>query len=769
MSRIRMRNAAPAFPAAPRPEGVSVAQVLRNSVSWIVIPTAAAAIGAGIFVSVVPPTYTGETKLAFENRSGTGEILDGPAVAGQMQALMSRDIAREAVRRLKLVGNPEFDATAGEVGPVRQALMLLGIGGNPFDRTAEDRAIESYFDHLDVAQADQSRTVAIAFRSKDAALAAEAANTAAQLYLASLEAEKVDTAKQASSWLGGNIKSLRRKVAEAEAKVEAFRAKHGLVGSAGVTGQPLTAQQLSELSSQLTQARVLRADIAGRVAAIKDLLKDGRAYEITDVANNEMLRRTIETRITVRAQLALESRSLLPGHPRIKDLKAQLADLNAQIKGAAERAVRILENDATIADARVTSLQAAVDGQQNVVVKGNASEIELRALERDAKVQREQLEAYQTRYRETSAREAEIAAPADARIVSRAVTPTLPSFPQKLPIVGLATLLALLVSLGGVLARGLRHRIGHGTAALAKARIEPHAQEAGETFQPVVAANPFMLPEASLDRDAAKETAETPVAEPVMEGPAGPVAEAASEPTPQGEPTVAEATSLTTEPVSPRGPLSAVAQSAFDLAPLLERLSNRPVIAGAPQGRMVVLMETEEAGPDALPDALAAAFGRSGSVLVVDLLSKQADETGPCGFTDVVCGDADFVEAIQAEGPGGAHHVAAGMASSDVLFEEPRALAFTLEAMAEAYDWVICHLHPQAEAAEILGLVATLADSVVIASNADPADEALADLYATATQAGAGQVLIAQDRPTDEAPVTIEAPSNVYEFRRRAA
>lgn len=764
-----MRNAAPAFPAAPRPEGVSVAQVLRRSVSWIVIPTFAAAIGAGIFVSVVPPTYTGEAKLAFENRSGAGEALDGQAVAGQVQALMSRDIAREAIQRLKLIGNPEFDPTAGEIGPVRQALMLLGIGGNPFDRTAEDRVIESYFDHLDVSQPDQSRTIAIAFRSKDAALAAEAANTVAQLYLASLEAEKVDTAKQASSWLGGNIKSLRRKVAEAEAKVEAFRAKHGLVGSAGVTGQPLTAQQLSELSSQLTQARVLRADIAGRVAAIKDLLKDGRAYEITDVANNEMLRRTIETRITVRAQLALESRSLLPGHPRIKDLKAQLADLDAQIKGAAERAVRILENDATIADARVASLQAAVDGQQNVVVKGNASEIELRALERDAKVQREQLEAYQTRYRETSAREAESAAPADARIVSRAVTPTLPSFPQKLPIVGFTTLLALLVSLGGVLARGLRHRIGHGTAALARVRIEPHAQEAGETVQPIVAANPFMLPEASLDHDTAKATEETPVTEPVMDMRAEPVAEAVSEPTPQGEPTEAEATSLIAEPVSPQKPLLAIAESAFDLAPLLERLSNRPVIAGAPQGRMVVLMETEEAGPDALPAALAAAFGRSGSVLVVDLLSKEADETGPRGFTDVVCGEADFVEAIQAEGPGGAHHVAAGMASSDVLFEEPRALAFTLEAMAEAYDWVICHLHPQAEAAEILGLVATLADSVVIASNADPADEALADLYATATQAGAGQVLIAQDRPTVEAPVVIEVPSNVYEFRRRAA
>ncbi len=52
-------------------------------------------------------------------------------MAGQVQALMSRDIAREAIKRLKLIGNPEFDPTAGEIGPVRQALMLLGIGGNP--------------------------------------------------------------------------------------------------------------------------------------------------------------------------------------------------------------------------------------------------------------------------------------------------------------------------------------------------------------------------------------------------------------------------------------------------------------------------------------------------------------------------------------------------------------------------------------------------------------------------------------------------------------
>ena len=743
MSRIRMRKTASAFRAARREDGVTVAQApnnLRKSLAWVVMPTALAALGAGVAVNVVPPRYTAETQLVLESREpATNAVLDEQAAANRVMA--SRDIAREAIKRLKLVGNPEFDATASEIGPVRQLMMLLGIGANPFDRPAEDRVTEAYFDHLTVSPAGKPRTLTVAFDAKDPALAAEAANTVAQLYLASLTDDRADTVRSASTALNGTVTALRRKVAEAEAKAEAFRAKYGLIANADRAGLPLSAQQLSEVSGQLAQARVQRADIAGRVAAIKDLLKDGRAYEITDVANNEMLRRTIETRITVRAQLALESRTLLPAHPRIKELKAQLEDLDAQIKTAAERTVRTLENDAKVADARVTSLQAAVDGQQNTMVKGNAGDIELRALEREVKIQREQLDTALGRVRE-----AEGAAPAEARIVSRAVAPSVPSFPQKLPIVGFVTLLTLLLSLGGVLARTLRGKP-------AKAALPETRPEEAETVTPA-AANPFLFPEAMPAKD---------WAEPVA-------AEAEAQPEPVAEAETAEVEPvMEAEPAPVAAPVAvAVPADGFDLTPLIERLSRRPVIADAPEGRMVVLMETDQAAMPALTGALATAFGRDGSVLVVDLAGPDG-ASEQAGFTDVVCGDADFVEAIQADGPGGAHHVAAGIAPAGLLFEEPGALAFTLEAMAEAYEWVICRLRPQPEAAELLSLVATLADSVVIASNADPADETLADLYATALEAGAGQVLIAQDRPNAEPPAEQHEDIVYPEFHLKAA
>ncbi|MCJ2142752.1 GumC family protein [Methylobacterium sp. E-066] len=725
MSRISLRSL-PAVPAqrSSTREGVGLAQVpqiLRRSIGWIVGPTLVVALGASVFVNVVSPRYTGEAKLILESRDPafartaqerTDQLapIDEQAVASQVQVVMSRDLAREAIRRLKLVGNPEFDPGSSSIGPVQRVLMMLGIGANPLDRPAEDRVLDSYFEHLLVYPAGKSRILAIEFRAKDAKLAAEGANTIAQLYISSLEADKVDTARYASSWLGGNIDGLRKRVAEAEVKVEAFRAKNGLVGSGGATGQPLTTQQLGELSSQLSQARILKADLAGRVKAIKDLIKDGRAFEITEVANNEVIRRIVDNRIAVRAQLALESRTLLPAHPRIKELRAQLEDLDAQIKTSAERVVRTLENDAKIAGSRVESLQAAVDGQQDVVVKGNASEIQLRALEREAKAQREQLESYLSRYREAAARDGESATPADARIVSRAVTPEVPSFPKKLPIIGFATLVTLMLAVGGVLASALLSESGRTEKdtdldpADRPARREPELDRPGFAF-------PEAMPPAHWSEAATEAEPATVAAAPVA------------------------------PPAAPRAPAEA-----YDLAPLIARISAVAREPGDRTGCRVLVMETEVShGGEALHDALVRALGRKTSLVTVDLNGAGAD----LGFTDLVAGDAAFLDVIQPAPGSTLHRIEAGRADASVLFAEPDALTLTFEALAEAYDWVVCRLHAAPGAVDLLELAAGYMDSVIIASNASAKDPALADLYAIAEDSGAGQVLVAQDRSAE--------------------
>ncbi|WP_336486927.1 GumC family protein [Methylobacterium nigriterrae] len=718
-------------------EGLALSQVpglLRRSWAWIAIPTLAAGAAAIAFVQVVPPRYTGEAKLLLESREAAftrsagerGEQtapIDEQAVASQVQVVMSRDLAREAIRRLKLVGNPEFDQGAGEVGPVRRALILAGLMKSPLERPPEDRVLESYFDRLLVYPAGKSRILAVEFRSRDAALAAEGANTVAELYIASLEAAKVDTARYASTWLGGNIEALRSRVSEAEAKVEAFRARNGLVATGGSTSQPLSAQQLGELSTQLSQARTLKADLAGRVKLIKEMIKDGRAFEIPDVANNDLIRRVVESRITLRGQLALESRTLLPAHPRIKELTAQVADLDSQIKAAAERIVRTLENDSKIAGARVDSLQAAVDGQRDVVVKGNTSEVQLRALEREAKAQREQLESYLSRYREAAARDAESATPADARIVSRAVTPETPSFPKKLPTIAFATLLAFLFACGGIVARHLLANPGGpgGRAGRGPDLADETAAVPLPRSEPVRFTFPEAAPPASWPKVAGLAAFKSGFSASAALKPAAPAATPSEPPGQDGSP--------------------------FELAPLIARLREAPHGAG---GRAVLVVETAAGGQGrgqaSLAESLAETLAPRARTLVIDLNGPACGPDDP-GLTDLVAGEAAFLDIIQSVPGSRLHRVARGFVETEILVEEPQALAICLDAMAETYAWVICRLRFRSgqAARALLAAVAARMDAVVIASNAEADDPDLVALYGLAEDAGADQVLVAQD------------------------
>ena len=142
-------------------------------------------------------------------------------------------------------------------------------------------------------------------------------------------------------------------------------------------------------------------------------------------------------------------------HPRIKALTAELASLDDQLRAAAAKNVRGFENEARIAGDQVASLNAALVAQSKTVATGNAEDVQLRALDMEAKTDREQLESYLQKYREAAAREADNAAPADARIIATAEPPRSPTFPKVWQTILLATLAAIVASSGVAAAAAL--------------------------------------------------------------------------------------------------------------------------------------------------------------------------------------------------------------------------------------------------------------------------------------------------------------------------
>jgi Mrp family chromosome partitioning ATPase len=78
----------------------------------------------------------------------------------------------------------------------------------------------------------------------------------------------------------------------------------------------------------------------------------------------------------------------------------------------------------------------------------NSQDVQLRALEREAKAQRDLLESYLAKYREATTRENIDAAPADGRIISQAIVSNTPAYPKKLPTVLIATMAMLMLAAG---------------------------------------------------------------------------------------------------------------------------------------------------------------------------------------------------------------------------------------------------------------------------------------------------------------------------------
>ena len=429
---------------------------------YILLPTILAALGAYITVQLITPKYFSEARVFIEGRDNvylrpdadknlTDPTIDAEAVASQAQIILSRDLALEVINKLKLGELPEFDPTLAGVSPLRALLGIIGLGKDPLSMTHEERVLTAYYDRLTVSPLEKSRIINVDFLSEDPELAARVANAIADAYLVRQRQAAQEQAQSAGQWLAGQIETMRQKVEAAEGKVEEFRAKANLL--VGINNTTLSAQTLGDVNAQLAAARAAKSDSEAKARLIRDMLKSGQPIESSDFLNSELIRRLTEQRITLRAQLAEQSSTLLDNHPRIKELRAQIGDLDGQIRAEAEKVARSFENDAKLADARLQSQSATLDALKNQAASTNGQDVQLRALERDAKSQRDLLESYLAKYREATSHDTINSTPADARIISRATVSNVPAYPKKLPTILIATFAMLVMSSGLVITK----------------------------------------------------------------------------------------------------------------------------------------------------------------------------------------------------------------------------------------------------------------------------------------------------------------------------
>ncbi len=167
-SKVAEAPSAPSVPAlipiaaSGEPDLRGLGRLLWGKKAKILAVTLLAAGAAFAVVNTITPRYRSESRLLLEAREnvflraeadkngGDRTTIDPEAVTSQIQLVLSRDLAREVIKKEKLDNNPEFDSALRSPSVLKVVLSLFGVCRDPAARTKEERTLESYYDRLNV-------------------------------------------------------------------------------------------------------------------------------------------------------------------------------------------------------------------------------------------------------------------------------------------------------------------------------------------------------------------------------------------------------------------------------------------------------------------------------------------------------------------------------------------------------------------------------------------------------------------------------------------
>jgi exopolysaccharide transport family protein len=418
-----------------------------------------------VAVFQMTPLYTGATLILLDQQkthvvdaesvmSGLGG--DSPTVDSQVEILRSRSIARRVVEDLRLVEDPEFN------GALRPPSLLSWINPRTWlssllrrangDDMSEDQRREATINQVvnavvartEIARRGLTYVMSLKFTSESPAKAAQIANALADTYVVDQLEAKFDATKKANEWLSSRLASLRSQVAASERAVEIYRRENGLENVGGIT---INDQQLSELNAQLILAKTSLAEKQAKYARAKQILSRGGSIDsVADVVQSQTISNLRGKEADLARQQADLSSKYGPRHPAILNIDAQRKDIQSQISHEVQRIIGSIQNEASIAQSRVDSLQKSLNALKGTANENDKAFVQLRELKRVADANKAVYESFLNRFKETS-QQGDLQTP-DARVISAATRPLNPAYPRKSLIVAVALVISSLIGVG---------------------------------------------------------------------------------------------------------------------------------------------------------------------------------------------------------------------------------------------------------------------------------------------------------------------------------
>ena len=444
-------------------------RALRRRLALFLLVVISVFVTVAVFTFQATPVYSTSASVIIDSRDKTvvdiGSVLSGlppesTVVDTEVEIIRSRSLAEKVVRQLDLTSYPEFNPLLREPATTdkikSQIKSWLGGGSSgaseESDAATQKKEMEMVVNNL-LARTSARRIgttygIEIFADSHDPELAAAIANQVVDQYFVEQLDAKFDATRRANAWLEERLAELREEVNQAENAVESYRASSGLISAGANT---LNEQQMSDLNAQLIVQRAELAEAEARLVTVREMAQRGISAEVSGEALNspvisELRRQQAEI---LRRRADLRNR-YGPKHPDIQGINNEEANIRDQIQVELRRIVSNIEGEVAIARKRVQSLESNLNSMRATLAQNNQAGVRLRELERNAEASRSIYEAFLARFKQTN--ESEGLAEPDARLLSSAPVPRVPSFPKTSLNLAVGLVFGLMLGVGAVVA-----------------------------------------------------------------------------------------------------------------------------------------------------------------------------------------------------------------------------------------------------------------------------------------------------------------------------
>jgi succinoglycan biosynthesis transport protein ExoP len=349
-------------------------------------------------------------------------------ITTQIELIQSGRVATQVARDLKLAQRPEvreaFEKDTGGIGQID-----AWVGAHLLEKLKVNNSA--------------SNLISVEYSSDNPRFAAEVANAFAKAYLAVSLELRTEPTREAAEWFDAQLKGLRAQVVQAQNKLTAYQKAKGIITADERIDVELA--RLSEISRHLIATRNTTVEAQARYKQASELVASGGPPDaMPEVMSSAAILAVKADLARAESLLQTASADLGANHPVYVRHASEVKTLRDKLANEMKKVVASLGNVAQQSSKREQELQAALEAQQQHIIRMKDARAEIAALTRDVENAQRSYDAVLARHMTTNLESR--AKQGDVALLTPAIEPAKPAHPKIALIGALSVILGLMMA-----------------------------------------------------------------------------------------------------------------------------------------------------------------------------------------------------------------------------------------------------------------------------------------------------------------------------------